>query len=93
MGSEHRTKLLHILGIQCSVCGITDIKSLQIDHRYEDGSYDRRFRFKSDYAMYKYYLKNPDEARQRLQVLCANCNVRLWIKRDRYISDMHIFVG
>lgn len=29
-------------------------------------------------TMTSYYIKNPDEARQTLQVLCSNCN---WIKR------------
>lgn len=35
-------------------------------------------RFGNRFMMLKYYVNHRDEARAKLQILCANCN---WIKR------------
>lgn len=74
--SIHKT-LLKWLGNKCVVCGISDPEMLQIDHVYNNGFLDRD-RFGSSLAMYTYYLNHPEEAKERLQILCANHN---WKKR------------
>lgn len=81
---ELKIKLMNSLGgvictnLDCQVSGkCKDIRCLQIDHKNGDGYKDKQ-RFKSTTAMYLYYLKNLEEAKRNLQVLCANCN---WIKR------------
>jgi len=65
----------------CTRCGFSNPNALQIDHKQDDGALDRT-RFKSNSGMIAYYIRNPIEAKEKLQVLCANCN---WIKRgDMY---------
>jgi len=74
-----RISLIGMLGGECSTCGFRDVRALQLDHIDGSGAADRR-RFKNiGVTYYHYYLKNIEEAHQKLQVLCANCN---WIKRD-----------
>jgi hypothetical protein len=71
--------LFNILGgAECVECGFLDKRALQFDHVRDNGAEDRR-RFKSYGGMMKYYVINEVEAKQNLQVLCANCN---WIKRS-----------
>jgi len=73
-----RAKLVTFLGAKCVSCNETDVEMLQIDHIHNDGSADRH-RFKSNLAIYIYYLEHPIEAREKLQVMCANHN---WKKRS-----------
>jgi len=72
-----RYQLFDILGHECVKCGFSNKQALQIDH-INGGGYGDRLSKGSPTAMYKYYINNPDEAREILQILCANCN---WIKR------------
>lgn len=74
-----REKLLHILGqFWCQNCGEHDQRCLHIDHIYDNG-YEDRIRFGGDPTkMARYYIKHPEEARSKLQIMCANCN---WRKR------------
>jgi hypothetical protein len=75
---ERRAKLFAILGgAKCAVCGFLDVRALQIDHIKGKGLQDAR-RFSSRDSLSSYYLNHPEEAKEKLQVLCANCN---WIKR------------
>jgi len=70
--------LYQILGGRvCVKCGFSDWRALQIAHKNGSGSQDRK-KFKYITTMYRYYRKNPDEARKKLKILCANCN---WIER------------
>lgn len=81
-----RLTLIEALGGKCSCrgedcchdgdCGITDIRCLQLDHINGDGAADRRMRRST--GLVSYYYHHLDEAKEKLQVLCANCN---WIKR------------
>lgn len=85
----HR-QLLIMLGGQCvctrhdcwhiGFCGLADVRLLHLDHIHGDGVQDRgkHGRFTSNTPMVNYYLRHPNEAKDRLQVLCANCN---WLKR------------
>jgi len=71
--------LMNILGGPiCVICGITDIRCLQFDHINGDGYKERHEKNIKGNTTVRYYLKHKEEAIQKLQVLCANCN---WIKR------------
>lgn len=59
-------------------CGLGDLRLLQIDHVNGGGNKERQKKYTSTPVMYRHYLIHPDEARQKLQILCANCN---WVKR------------
>lgn len=74
---KQRQALLELLGNKCIRCGFLDSRALQFDHIFDDGYLDKQ-RFKQTHTMLYYYYKNPEEAKKRLQILCANCN---WIKR------------
>ena len=80
---NNRITLVKILGGICSSLdclvpkGCTDIRCLQLDHRNGGGMKDVK-RFTCSGNMYKYYLDHIDEAKEKLQILCANCN---WIKK------------
>ena len=88
-----RRDLVELLGGKCVICKEDDPEMLQIDHIYDDGYADRRRFGKRWYGegpepvslgnIYCYYLAHPDEAKQKLQVLCANHN---WKKNSRNTS-------
>lgn len=80
-----RKQTLDLLGgVNCATCGFADWRALQIDHRNGGGHREQRDRgftltAASDLWKFRAWIKaNPDEAKKRYQVLCANCN---WIKR------------
>ena len=69
-----KTQLAEILGgTKCSNCPVTDLRLLEFHHRFFDGNIDRK-RFKHTDDLYKYYIDRPTEAKEKLQVLCANCH-------------------
>ena len=84
-----RQVLVAALGGKCScdgsdcwhvgLCRIEDSRCLQLDHVRGDGARDRE-RLGQSSQIVRYYLDHLDEARENLQVLCANCN---WVKRTR----------
>lgn len=69
-----RIALMEFLGDKCIKCGFDDKRALHIGHKNGDGNKDRK-RFCSDYGMYKYYLDNRNEAKEKLEITCANCNL------------------
>lgn len=76
---RRRLELIGILGGKCVTCGYnSNTRALMVDHINGGGSKERR-EFGSLLRLYRYYVKNPEEAKNRLQILCANCNC---IKRD-----------
>jgi len=74
---KSRSKLLVLLGDKCVRCGFTDKRALQIDHIDNDGYIERR-QYKDYRDIYKNYYNNPKLAKQKIQILCSNCN---WIKK------------
>ncbi len=68
-----RVKLFELLGCICKNCGFSDKRALQFDHINGGGTKQRR-ELKSQTQVYRFYVKNPQLAKQQLQVLCANCN-------------------
>ena len=87
--SEKRMVLVAALGGVCSCrdsdcwhtepCAISDSRCLQLDHVNGDGFADRK-RLGGQTGVVAYYVDHLSEAREVLQVLCANCN---WVKRVR----------
>lgn len=74
-----RNNLISIIGglePKCSnkLCGQSNILYLEIDHIHNDGKRDLDI-FKHRNVMYRYYIKNPDEAIAKLQILCRACNL------------------
>lgn len=67
-----RNALIAALGGECAECGYNkNIRGLVVDHRHGDGHIDRK-RIGGKIA--RYYASRLDEAREKLQVLCATCN-------------------
>ena len=74
---KDRLKLIDLLGGKCVVCGFSDYRALQIDHKLGGGQ--KQIEQMGDhYFFVRHYLANNDQAIKDLQVLCANHN---WIKR------------
>lgn len=70
--TDKRESLVIFLGGQCVKCGYKEnIKALELDHKNNDGDLDRK---RLGNKIYRYYVKNLEEAREKLQILCANCN-------------------
>ena len=66
--------MFEILGSdKCVKCGYSDPRALQIDHIHGGGRKERKLR-RSHISMLKFYITRPAYAKQRLQILCANCN-------------------
>jgi hypothetical protein len=69
-----KNTLFEILGgKKCVACGFTDERALTFDHIYDDGYLDRAGSPGSTKLLK--YVKNPTLAKERLQVLCFNCNL------------------
>lgn len=75
---KSKDSLYEILGRRCVRCGFSDIRALQLDHINGGGIMDTKVLGGACNSL-KYYTLRPDLAKERLQILCANCN---WIKRD-----------
>jgi len=77
-----KVKLLafDILGKICR-CGFSDHRALQLDHIFGGGTKERNGQIKTDKVIsyYLWIIKNPELAKKKFQLLCANCN---WIKRS-----------
>lgn len=79
-----RKEILGLVGgVKCAACGFSDWRALQLDHRNGGGNRDR-FRGlpltagAGLWKLRKWMKENLGAAREKYQVLCANCN---WIKR------------
>lgn len=68
-----RMAVLEYLGLKCKSCGYNkDIRALVLDHIKSDGKEDR---LRIGNRIARYYANNLEEAKIKLQVLCANCNM------------------
>ena len=76
-GAKYRKFLIKLLGGKCIKCNFNDIRALQLDHINGNGLREIK-KFNGGGTMYLYYKRNTNEAKEKLQILCANCN---WIKR------------
>lgn len=69
---ELKEKVFKGYGGKCNCCGEKEIKFMEIDHIYNDGSIDRK-RFVGPTQFYVWLIKRGFP-RDRYQMLCANCN-------------------
>lgn len=67
-------------GIKCSDCGCKYVRILELHHMNREDSIEDRRRFINNHSMTTYYIKHPDEAKHKLQVLCRNCHSKTRIK-------------
>jgi 5-methylcytosine-specific restriction endonuclease McrA len=79
----YKEKAYKALGGKCVRCGFSDERGLEIDHINNDGYIDRINGKRSNYKEYQYIANNPEKAKERLQLLCANCNrIKMWEERE-----------
>ena len=72
---KHRQILYSLLGQKCVLCGYDkNILALHFDHINGGGRKEWRDGWKSHQNMIRYYAHHPEQAKEKLQVLCANCN-------------------
>lgn len=53
-------------------CKVIDERCLQFDHINGGGS--KQYKKIGPYSLWIYYVKNPEIAKQDIQILCSNCN-------------------
>lgn len=75
---EARLSIISFFGGKCVRCPFTDERALQLDHINGDGYKDKRSHWAKTWYVLKLIKQNPEKARKKFQLLCANCN---WIKR------------
>ena len=75
-----RSRLFEMLGgRRCNnyLCPIPREKlhplAVDISHKFNDGNQDRK-KFGGNDALIRYYLEHPNEAKEKLEVLCCYCN-------------------
>ena len=76
---QKRKAILEFLGNVCVKCGFTDVRALQIDHKYGGGSKESKI-IKAIGTRYKRIYTHPE----LYQLLCANCNaIKVWENNER----------
>jgi len=61
------------LGRKCVECGFDDARALEFDHIDNDGDIERK-KYGGYKSMVAAYANNPELAKAKIQVMCANCN-------------------
>lgn len=59
---------------KCECCGESNLYFLTIDHKYNDGTIHKKSINRSRKGFYLYLKKNGFPEKDRLRVLCYNCN-------------------
>ncbi len=84
-----RKAILAFFGGVCVRCGFSDSRALQMDHINGDGWKERKHqggRSQSLNQRYRFIVDDPDAARARYQLLCANCNSIKRIENREYAN-------
>jgi hypothetical protein len=86
---RRRLDLIKILGGKCIICGYdNNVRALCVDHINGKGSVERKT-FGSLLKFYRFYVNNPDKAKQILQVLCCNCSaIKMEEKKEYWMGGM-----
>ena len=63
-------EMMKIIGNNCSICGYSDLRALQID--LKEGGITKEYE-KYGLNLLHHYLENPVLAKQKLELICANC--------------------
>ena len=81
-----REELIEVLGgHRCLNCGVRDISVLTIDHIDGGGTKERRL-MGGYLQMIQHYSTHTEAARQKLQVLCRNCNWKRHLVRSGLVG-------
>lgn len=78
-----RDVIFQFFGEQCVKCGFTDRRALQMDHINGRGRDDHRMGLNQ---RYKLVVEQPDEAKAKFQILCANCNTIKRVEQHEYLT-------
>lgn len=74
--TAQKNKVIQLLGASCICCGETYFDYLQLDHIHNDGAGHRReLGARGAAKIYSWALRNQDQVKDRLQILCANCHL------------------
>jgi hypothetical protein len=86
-----KVRLMQILDqAACVYCGSELFQCLQFDHKNGGGTKELIGLFGGNtLTMKRYYIQHPEEAREKLNVVCANCNI---LKKWRYAETSPIIV-
>ena len=79
-----RAEIVAFFGGKCAHCGFTDSRALQMDHIHGGGAADRKTGKLALYWRWKLVTTEPALARERFQLLCANCNCIKRSERREY---------
>jgi endogenous inhibitor of DNA gyrase (YacG/DUF329 family) len=71
---NRKTLMKYLDGIICSNCDCKSYKILEFHHISRENGIDDKKRFINNATMILYYIKHPEEAKQKLQVLCKPCH-------------------
>jgi 5-methylcytosine-specific restriction endonuclease McrA len=78
-----RRFIVEFFGGCCAHCGFTDFRALQMDHIERRGEKEIRLGLAERYLLIR---DNPEQARQRFQLLCANCNSIKRFEKKEYAN-------
>lgn len=79
-----RAALLSFFGGVCCKCGFSDPRALHLDHIHGDGNKERKAGKGNKWDQYRLIQSDPNAARARYQLLCANCNMIKQYERGEY---------
>ncbi len=71
-----RFRAYAVLGGECSLCGIDDPTMLQFNHK-DGGGREHRKKVGGGQAFIAWVIGNQQEAKDSIELLCANCHARL----------------
>lgn len=71
-----REKILDFFGGKCCLCGFSEPAALHMDHINGGGGKERKQGGGTIREQYNLITTNPDAARAKYQLLCANCHCR-----------------
>jgi len=69
---NRRIKIVRLLGGKCICCGESHIEFLSAQHKNNDGANHRREIGSG--STYNWILKNIEEAKKIIELMCMNCN-------------------
>jgi hypothetical protein len=81
-----KTEVIEHYGGKCQHCGTDDIDVLTLDHIDNNGAEHRQITGGSGFNTYHYLRKNEYPEDFRIQILCANCNLKKEIERKKPIG-------
>lgn len=82
---ELKNKVFNHYGRKCVHCGNEDFNHLTLDHINNDGAENRKTLGTCGNNFYRWIVKN--DYPEGLQVLCANCNFRKWVKVSEELRE------